>query len=224
MTFKNLISNLKNEKTIKAVSKPIPKKIIDCIGNSSLTASEIASKISFPKEKIYYHIKKLVSLNILFVSEKDEIKGIVQKKYKLSIDKISDEGNQNIIKENLDNENGLDDCDNPLVRGDFGNIDPFGFSQIAGLQDVKRHAVGYNEYSDLRNVEDANRLFTRFFSTAHVECWRTDMDIVKVHSRYFRPSEVDSLLGDATKAREVLGWKPEISFEELVKDMCTHEV
>ena len=55
-------------------------------------------------------------------------------------------------------------------------------------------------------------------------CKDRDMDIVKVHSRYFRPSEVDSLLGDATKAREVLGWKPEISFEELVKDMCTHEV
>ena len=86
-----------------------------------------------------------------------------------------------LVDFNLDNENGLDDCDNPLVRGDFGNIDPFGFSQIAGLQDVKRHAVGYNEYSDLRNVEDANRLFTRFFSTAHVECWRTDMDIVKVY-------------------------------------------
>ena len=55
-------------------------------------------------------------------------------------------------------------------------------------------------------------------------CMNLDRDIVKVHPRYFRPSEVDSLLGDATKARTVLGWKPEISFEELVKDMCTHEV
>ena len=55
-------------------------------------------------------------------------------------------------------------------------------------------------------------------------CMDLDRDIVKVHPRYFRPSEVDSLLGDATKAREVLGWKPEISFEELVKDMCTHAV
>lgn len=55
-------------------------------------------------------------------------------------------------------------------------------------------------------------------------CMNLDRDIVKVHPRYFRPSEVDSLLGDATKAREVLGWKPEISFEELVMDMCTHEI
>ena len=105
MTFKNLISNLNNEKTIKAVSKPIPKKIINCIGDASLTASEIASKISFPKEKIYYHIKKLVSLNILFVSEKDEIKGIVQKKYKLSIDKNFDERIQDIKTENIHKKN-----------------------------------------------------------------------------------------------------------------------
>ena len=42
---------------------------------------------------------------------------------------------------------------------------------------------------------------------------------VEIDPRYFRPSEVDYLLGDATKAREKLGWKPSISFEELVKMM-----
>ena len=47
--------------------------------------------------------------------------------------------------------------------------------------------------------------------------------IIKVHPRYFRPAEVDSLLGDATKAKEVLGWEPEISFEQLVEDMCVNE-
>ena len=82
---------------------------------------------------------------------------------------------------NLNNENNLDDCDNPLIQGDFPSIDPFGFSQIPGLQDVVRHAVGYNEYSGLRNSQDANEIFTGFFSTAHVECWRTDMDIIKVY-------------------------------------------
>jgi GDPmannose 4,6-dehydratase len=43
--------------------------------------------------------------------------------------------------------------------------------------------------------------------------------IVAVDPRYFRPTEVDELLGDASKAREKLGWKPRISFEELVAEM-----
>jgi GDPmannose 4,6-dehydratase len=43
--------------------------------------------------------------------------------------------------------------------------------------------------------------------------------IVKVDSRYFRPTEVETLLGDASKARKKLGWQPKISFEELVKEM-----
>lgn len=43
--------------------------------------------------------------------------------------------------------------------------------------------------------------------------------IVRVDSRYFRPTEVETLLGDPTKAREQLGWTPKISFEELVTEM-----
>jgi GDPmannose 4,6-dehydratase len=48
-------------------------------------------------------------------------------------------------------------------------------------------------------------------------------DHVVVDPRYFRPSEVDLLLGDATKARERLGWRPETSFEELVKLMVDND-
>ena len=49
---------------------------------------------------------------------------------------------------------------------------------------------------------------------------KTKKTIVKVDSKYFRPSEVDTLLGDSTKARQELGWTPKISFKELVEDMC----
>lgn len=42
---------------------------------------------------------------------------------------------------------------------------------------------------------------------------------VKIDKRYFRPTEVDHLLGDATKARQTLGWVPSISFDELVREM-----
>jgi GDPmannose 4,6-dehydratase len=43
--------------------------------------------------------------------------------------------------------------------------------------------------------------------------------IVAVDPKYFRPAEVETLLGDATKAKEKLGWTPKISFSELVKEM-----
>lgn len=44
-------------------------------------------------------------------------------------------------------------------------------------------------------------------------------DYVRIDPKYFRPTEVDLLIGDPTKAREKLGWKPKTSFKELVKIM-----
>ena len=52
--------------------------------------------------------------------------------------------------------------------------------------------------------------------------WNTKKSIIGINPRYFRPAEVDSLLGDATKAKEVLGWEPKIKFKELVEDMCIY--
>jgi GDPmannose 4,6-dehydratase len=47
---------------------------------------------------------------------------------------------------------------------------------------------------------------------------------VRVDPKYFRPSEVETLLGDATKARKKLGWKPKISFAELVAEMMSEDL
>ncbi len=48
--------------------------------------------------------------------------------------------------------------------------------------------------------------------------------IVQVDSRYFRPSEVDSLMGDATKARVKLGWEPRVNFQQLVREMVAADL
>ena len=48
--------------------------------------------------------------------------------------------------------------------------------------------------------------------------------IVSVDPKYFRPAEVETLLGDATQAKKVLGWEPEISFEELVSEMASEDM
>ena len=47
---------------------------------------------------------------------------------------------------------------------------------------------------------------------------------VEIDPRYFRPTEVDALCGDATKARRELGWAPHVSFKELVKMMVAHDL
>ena len=56
---------------------------------------------------------------------------------------------------------------------------------------------------------------------------RLDLDwqeYVETDPRYFRPAEVDLLLGDASKARAALGWEPKVSFKELVRLMVDHDL
>ncbi len=50
-----------------------------------------------------------------------------------------------------------------------------------------------------------------------------DKCIVQVDSRYFRPTEVETLLGDPTKAKQKLGWTPKITFDELVAEMVRED-
>jgi GDPmannose 4,6-dehydratase len=53
---------------------------------------------------------------------------------------------------------------------------------------------------------------------------RTGKTLVAVDPQYFRPAEVDTILGDSTKARTLLGWQPTVHFEELVKRMIEAEL
>lgn len=65
---------------------------------------------------------------------------------------------------------------------------------------------------------DGNGLAERAFDASTGRC------IVEVDPAYFRPTEVDTLLGDATKAREKLGWSAKIEFEELVREMAEEDM
>ena len=49
-------------------------------------------------------------------------------------------------------------------------------------------------------------------------------DIIKIDPRYFRPTEVETLLGDASKAKKKLDWSPKISFEQLVQEMVKEDL
>ena len=48
--------------------------------------------------------------------------------------------------------------------------------------------------------------------------------IIKIDKKYFRPTEVDALLGDASKARKILAWKPKVNIHELIKEMISYEL
>ena len=52
--------------------------------------------------------------------------------------------------------------------------------------------------------------------------WHTKRPVVKVSEKYFRPAEVETLLGDPTKAKEKLGWEPETTFDQLIEDMVLY--
>ncbi len=59
------------------------------------------------------------------------------------------------------------------------------------------------------------------FADVGIENWR---DYVRQDPKFFRPAEVDLLIGDSTKARTELGWKPEVDFPTLIKMMVAHDL
>jgi GDPmannose 4,6-dehydratase len=55
-------------------------------------------------------------------------------------------------------------------------------------------------------------------------CKKLNRIVIRINPEYYRPAEVDSLLGDSSKAQKQLGWKLETSFEELVKEMVGYDL
>lgn len=51
----------------------------------------------------------------------------------------------------------------------------------------------------------------------------TGRELVKISEEFYRPADVNLLLGDSTKAKEILGWNPTTTFTNLIKDMCEHD-
>ena len=71
---------------------------------------------------------------------------------------------------------------------------------------------------ETHSIED---LVQRAFAEVGIENWD---DYVRQDPKFLRPAEVDLLIGDATKAREKLGWEPEVDFPALVKMMVAHDL
>ena len=56
------------------------------------------------------------------------------------------------------------------------------------------------------------------------KCYWNDKVIVEIDKKYFRPTEVNSLKGNFSKARKLLNWKPKYTIKSLIKEMILHEL
>lgn len=82
---------------------------------------------------------------------------------------------------------------------------------------------GINETAAVAAVDTARAEQAAEGKPLHIRVRVGDV-IVRVDPRYFRPTEVETLLGDAAKARARLGWKPRTTFEEMVREMARHDL
>lgn len=91
-----------------------------------------------------------------------------------------------------------------------------GIKEKGIVKAVSRKSLDVKESGNSRRAADDSR-FT-------IHDLRPGDTVVQIDSRYFRPTEVETLLGDASKARKKLGWKPEISFKQLVAEMVREDL
>ena len=85
-----------------------------------------------------------------------------------------------------------------------------------------------NQYSVRQFIEEVGKslemeIIWQGKGKSEVGLWNGKI-IIKVDSKYYRPSEVDSLLGDPSKAKEKLNWEAKITFNELVKEMVNFDL
>ena len=71
---------------------------------------------------------------------------------------------------------------------------------------------------------DPKKIVSKTGSYLMVNKLKKGQPVVFIDSRYFRPTEVDTLLGDPSKAKKKLGWTPAISFEEMIREMVVSDI
>jgi len=140
----------------------------------------------------------------------------VTRKITIGLGKILRGEANNLVLGNLDS------------KRDWGHSKDFVYGMYLMLQQEKPedYVLSTNEYHSVREfVEKAFKL--RGFDIAWKGSYtneigydtNTGRELILVSEKYFRPAEVDELLGDSTKARNELQWLPETSFDELVEEM-----
>jgi len=135
---------------------------------------------------------------------------------------------------------------NKILKGDtdrliMGNIDSlrdWGHARdyVEGMWDILQHDSPDDFVLATGKMHSVRSFIEKAFSIKNIELeWKgegvneigydknTQKEYVFIHPKYFRPAEVELLIGDATKAKTLLKWEPKIQFEELVRKMVEHD-
>ena len=91
-----------------------------------------------------------------------------------------------------------------------------------GIQ-IKWEGRGISEKGIIKELQPSD-LLKKYDRRERLRQLQTGQTIVCIDPRYLRPTEVDTLLGDPSKAKKTLGWTPEISFRQMVKEMIEHDL
>lgn len=90
--------------------------------------------------------------------------------------------------------------------------------------ELERQGAGVDEKAVVTSVDVANLQAHNVGTCSFNNLPKAGDVIVEVDPRYFRPTEVETLLGDPARAKQELGWEPKISFEEMVKEMVREDL
>jgi GDPmannose 4,6-dehydratase len=110
-----------------------------------------------------------------------------------------------------------------LVLGNLDAERDWGFAgdYVEAMWLMLQQPVGDDYVVATGETHSIRELVTVAFGHIGIDDWTP---YVKQDKRFMRPAEVDTLVGDASKAREVLGWEPKVRFEELVRMMVDADI
>ncbi|WP_052507285.1 GDP-mannose 4,6-dehydratase [Desulfonatronovibrio magnus] len=89
--------------------------------------------------------------------------------------------------------------------------------------DLEWQGKGIDEVGIIRHVKPTPVL-EKYLKKLSINLPSPGTRVISIDPGYFRPTEVDTLLGDASRAREKLGWEPEITFDQMISEMMNRDV
>ena len=111
---------------------------------------------------------------------------------------------------------------NRLTLGNLDASRDWGYAKdyVEGMWKMMQHSTAEDWVLATGNTKTVKEFAEAAFNVVGLS-WE---DYVDISEKYFRPNEVDYLVGDATKARNTLGWEPKVDFNALVKIMVEHDI